>query len=352
MSAALPEISMSNTKKEMLDAYKEVVRRLKEKRQAGIKPQERVEEKQKEEAIEVADALSTEGITREIGNLKSEVGRVLVDLSDKMESEIDRYLKIRKALDAREAELKEIYDIEREVSSLAALMETQKERREQFAAEMDAKKTTLEEEIASTRQEWREEQKTHDEEIKAREEAEKKRRDREAEEYKYTFEREKKLAQEQSDYEKARMERELQLRREELEKDLTAREQALVEQESELSSLREQVTAFPAELAAAVEKVVAETTDRLTREAQANLALMQKEFDGEKNVLNSRIDALQQSVKELQQQNAKLASQIEKSYNQVQDIAVKAIEGSSDVKTFARIQSQITEQTRGKGEGN
>jgi uncharacterized coiled-coil protein SlyX len=52
-------------------------------------------------------------------------------------------------------------------------------------------------------------------------------------------------------------------------------------------------------------------------------------------VLQSRIDSLQQTVKEQQQQIARLSAQIEKSYSQVQEIAVKAIEGSGNPRVIS-----------------
>ncbi len=325
---AIPQITASSTKQEMLAAYKEMAKRLKEKRETELKPQQRAEEKQKEEAVQVAESLSTEGIAREVGNLRSEISKVLIELSDRMEEEIGKYLHLKRAVEAREKELTELSGIEREALSLAALLEAQKERRERFDGEMAEKKQSLEAEIASTRAAWKEEQKAHDGEVQAREAAEKKKREREAEEYTYAFERQKRLAQEQFDYEKARMERETQLRREELERDLRAREQSLAAKEDELVQLRERTAAFPAELANAVDKAVKETTVRLTRESEAREALLRKEFEGEQKVLQSRIESLQQTAKEQQQQIVRLSNQIEKSYSQVQEIAVRAIEGS------------------------
>ncbi len=330
--AGIPQITASSTKQEMLAAYKEMVKRLKEKRETELKPQQRAEEKQKEEALQVAESLSTEGIAREVGNLRSEISKVLIELSDRMEEEIGKYLHLKSAVQVREKELTELAGIEKEALSLAALLDAQKERRERFDAEMAEKKQSLEAELASTRAAWKEEQKAHDGEVQAREAAEKRKREREAEEYSYGFERQKRLAQEQFDYEKARMERETQLRRQELERDLTAREQTLASKEGELTQLRERTAAFPAELAAAVEKAVKETTARLTRESEAREALLRKEFEGEQKVLQSRIESLQQTVKEQQQQIVRLSTQIEKSYGQVQEIAVRAIEGSGSAR--------------------
>ena len=265
-----------------------------------------------------------------------------------MEKEIGKYLHIKKAVEAKEKELKDIFGIEKEAVSLAALLEAQKERREQFEAEMSDKKETLEAEIAATREAWNADRAAHETEIGSRQADEKKKREREAEEHTYAFERQKRLAQEQFEYDKARMERELQLRREELELDLTAREQTVKEKEAELKELQERADAFPGEVAAATDKAVKETTDRLSRESEAREALMRKEFEGEQKLLQSRIESLQTAVKEQQQQITKLSAQIEKSYGQVQDIAVKAIEGSGGMRLLSSLQTPPAEK-RGSG---
>lgn len=344
----IQQISMSNTKKEMIEAYDEVLKQLKEKRETELKPQSRIEEKQKEEAVQLADSLSTEGIEREVGNLRAEIGKVLNDLSERMEKEIGKYRYVKKAVESKEHELKEIYEIQKEAMSLAALIDAQKDKCNQFEIEMSEKKRSLEAEIDVTRETWKAECNAHEAEVRGREEAEKKKREREAEEHTYNFERQKQLSKEQFEYDTVKMERELQLRREELEMDLTAREKALKEKESEFESLRERVGAFTGELSAAVDKTVKETTANLKHEFEIREALMKKEFEGEQKVLQSRIESLQQTVKEQQQQIAKLSAQIEKSYTQVQDIAVKAIEGSGNVRILS---SSPTVQSEKRGTG-
>ena len=48
----------------------------------------------------------------------------------------------------------------------------------------------------------------------------------------------------------------------------------------------------------------------------------------------------------LEKQIASQNQQLEKSYNQVQDIATKAIEGSSSTKSMASLEKMLTEQSR------
>ena len=57
--------------------------------------------------------------------------------------------------------------------------------------------------------------------------------------------------------------------------------------------------------------------------------MLQKEFEGERNVFESKVASLESLVKEQAARISSLGEQVEKSYVQVQAIAVKAVEGSA-----------------------
>jgi len=339
-------ITMKNTKKEMLEAYNEVLQQLKEKRAAGLKPAEEIEERKIKEAVEVTDSLSTEGIVQEVSTLRLEIGGLLGQLSDRLEEEVSKYRQARQAVEAKQKELQEIYEIEKSALSLAALIEAQHQKRQQTEAELAARKEELTQEIETLRMEWGKEKQVHLAEIKERDADERKRREREKEEYVYVFQREQQLAREQFEDEKARLEREITYRREQMEKELADREKAVGEKETELSELRKQASAFPKELESAVNKAVKEAIQRVALEAKNREELLKKEFDGERNVLNTRIESLEKTVTEQNEQIAKLSQQVEKSYSQVQDIAIKAIEGTSRSQPLTNLQQLMAEQAR------
>ena len=100
------------------------------------------------------------------------------------------------------------------------------------------------------------------------------------------------------------------------------------------------------EMDSAVNKAVKETIERLNGEAGSREELLRKEFDGERNVLSTKINSAEKTIKEQGEQIAKLSLQMEKAYQKVQDIAVKAIEGSSDAKSLANLQHLLNEQIR------
>ena len=340
------KLSLSNTKQEMLEAYNSILKQLEAQREAELKPEKKIEEKKAKEVIQVAESLSTEGVAKEISNLKIEASKTLAQISDRLEEEIAKFRAVQNAIVLKEKELQEVYEIEKSAVTLAALIESQNQKRQQFESEMAEKKESLGQEIETLRAERERGKNDYEAEIKERDIAEKKRRDREKEEYEYSFKREQKLAKDKFEDEKAKLEKEIQIKKEQMQSELKEREKVVVEKEGELNELRKKVNAFPKELETTVAKAIKETTDRLNLEAKNREELVKKEFIGERNVLTTRIESLEKIVKEQSEQIAKFSQQLEKAYQQVQDIAVKTIEGSSSIKSFANLQQWISEQTR------
>lgn len=336
------KISLSNTKQEMLDAYTEILKQLQERQEAEARPEEQIEEKATQRAMEVADALSTEGIVQGVSALKAETGKLLGQLSDRLEEEIAKYRQIKTAVDAKGKELREIFEIQKAASSLAALIEAQHRQRQAFDAEIAEKREEFQRELESTRAAWEKEQSAHEAEIQEQEAAELKRHGREKEEYGYTFQREQQLARDRLNDEKAKLEKEIQFKREQMERELAEQARAISQQEGELKELRQKVSAFPEQLEAAIAKAVKEAVQRAQAEAKSREELSQKEFAGERNVFQTRIESLERTTKEQSEQIAKLSQHLEKAYGQVQQIAVKALEGSSHFTS----QQWLAEQTR------
>ncbi len=340
------KVTMASTKQEMLSAYNALLKELLQKKEAELKPEKKLEEKKRKEALAIADSLSSEGVVQGIGNLKAEIGKMLAQISDKLEEQVNKHKGIQSAIEYREKELEEVYEIERSAATLAALIEAQNQKRLEFESETANRKEGLNREIGMTRAEWEKEEKDHEALTKELDAEEKKRRKREKEEYTYAFEREQHLAKDKFEDEKATLEKEINLKKEQMERELAEREKAVAEREEELGELRNKVNAFPKEMESAISKAVKETTERIRAEAKAKEELLQKEFVGERNVLTTRIEAFEKTVKEQGEQIAKVSGQLEQAYQKVQDIAVKTVEGSSNLKSFAGLQQLINEQTR------
>jgi len=337
-------------RQQMLEAVAEAEKTVAERREAMASPEEKVEARAAAGAVAAADELSTRGVVQSVGELRSSVGKMLSDLSDRLEEQVARYVQVQRAIAAKEQELREIYEIQRSASTLTALIESHDRQRGQLEADLAAAKERLHREIEQTREDWDQEKTQREAEAKERETAEQKRREREKEEYRYAFNREQQQARDKFADETTKAHKELADRKAQGERELAERERAVAAREEELAGLRQRVEAFPKELDAAVARAVKEAAARQQQDSTSREEILKRESAGEKNVLTTRIASLEHTAKEQADQITKLLQQSEKAYGQVQEIAVRAIEGSANTKQLASLQQLLAEQGR-KGQG-
>jgi hypothetical protein len=335
-----------STRQAMAEAVAETEKAVAQRKETESRPQERLAAKAVSEAVAVADELSSDAVVRAISELKSTVARTLTQLSDRLEEEIGKYSQVRRAVATKDAELQEIYEIQRSASTLLATLETNQRKEEELDREYQAEKERLDREIADTREQWEVEWKQHELEVKERDTAEQKRRQRDADEFKYGFAREQQLARDKWNDELAKAEKELSERKERLEREWEEREKALAARERELAELRARAAGFAQELKTTADEAARDAVARLQQQHQSEIELLRRESEGEKNVLSTKNVALERTVKEQAEQLARSAQQAEKAYTQVQEIAVRAIEGSASAKQLAHLQQLLADQIR------
>jgi DNA repair exonuclease SbcCD ATPase subunit len=332
----IPSITSTSTKKEMLDAYNNLLKVIETRAQTELKPEKAKAEREKQDVVQTADALATHKVIKAVNELIGETSKALTDIAIKIEEETERYNKLKRAIDIKEAELRELFEIEKSAFTMAALLEAQKQQRISFEDEMARRKELLELEINQMKTGWETQKKEYAEELKDQREHEAKRRQREKEEYEYRLEREKEQKINALNDEVNKLDKDLREKKEEFDKqtkskeiELKEREQAVGEREKVMDDLQTKVDAFPRELENAIDKAVKELTLKLTSEAGKNEQLLVKGFEGEKNVLQARIDAFEQAIATQKKQIEKLTEQLENAYGKVQDIAVRAVAGPS-----------------------
>lgn len=330
---AVPETSMTNTKKEMLEAYEALKEALQNQARTELKPEKTQKAKEEEKIIHsVEKEVEKEDVARRIYDLKDEIGRFLTDLSGKIEAEKERYAQIKHAIDIRNRELMEIYGIEKSAFSLAALLEAQKQKNFEFEAEMTARRKEQEDSIETTKICWEKEKQQYALSMKEQKDEAEKNWKRLKEEFEYTFNREKEIKKQALSDELEKLNKQLQDKKEAFEKEtvireaeLTRRETLVTEREKNIDGLEQKVAGFPAELERQVAEAVTRTTERLQFETNKNAEILAGEFTGEKNVLKTKIEALEKLVASQQKQIDTLSRQIDIAYGKVQDIAVKAV---------------------------
>ena len=330
--ADIPNVSMTNTKKELLEAYEAAKARLQDLNRELLDAEKAKKRLEKQAAAATADAQAAQDPLHRLHDLRGAISRELTELAERFETEIETYRKIQSAVEAKQEELKIIYEVETTASDLAALIDAQRAEKERFGREMKASRDAFEEEMRETRAQWNRQKAEHERQGAEQVESIKKQRQREKEEYEYAFVREKEQRKNAVEDELRELKKEIAQKREEFDQtnqqrmaELDVREAAVARREKEMDALQKEVDSFPKRLENAVQAAVNNATERLTRDFERDKALMESKFEGEKNVLVGKVESLERIVAAQAAQVADLSKRQEQAYEKVQDIANRAV---------------------------
>jgi len=284
--------------------------------------------------------VGVETVVQNISGLGLEVSRSLARLSEKLTEEVTLLATVQEAVALERAELERLHKIDVAATALAQLVQDHAREKERLDAEMSAQ-----------RKAWQDESARSERERKEQDEALKKQRQREIDEYDYRKTLERKKAQDNYDEDNRIRDKKNHEKQEALEKSWQAREAELKEQEGELARLRREVEAFPALL----QKDVDAATQAARKEAEGQfehqIVLIKKEAEAEKRLAELRVQTLEEALVRSTSQIATLERQLGEAKQQVQDIAVKAIEGASGSQALSHINKIAMEQAKNRPPG-
>jgi predicted nucleic acid-binding Zn-ribbon protein len=328
----LPNVSMANTKKELLEAYEEAKEQFESLSKDLLDAEKARKRLEKKVAAATADSQAAQDPLKRLHDLRGAISRELTGLAERFETEIETYRKIQSAIESKKEELNTIYEVETAASDLAALIDAQRVKKERFERQMQDQKEAFEAEMEEIRTQWQRERTDRERRVKEQAEAIDKQRKREKEEYEYNFARDKAQRKNTLNDELQALEKELIAKRSAFEAEaqnrtaeLDAREKAIASRENDMESLQKEVDSFQKRNEAAVQKAVADTTESITRNFKSDQALMEARFEGERNVLMGKIEALEKTVASQASQINDLAKKNELAYEKVQDIANRAV---------------------------
>lgn len=297
----------------------------------------RVRETEVRQAVE---SVSVEAVVQRISSLGLDVARALSGISSKLVEETQLLASIREAVALERGELERLHKIDIAATAL-----------DQMVQDYAREKQRLESEIAAQRTAWEEESARVERERKEQEETLRKQRQRETEDYEYKKAVERKKAQDKYDEEVRLVEKKNAEKQENLEKSWKQREAALKEQEEELARLRKEAADFPGRL----QKEAAAAAEQARRDAETRLEQqvlgLRKDAEADQRIGELRVKTFEDLVARQQAQIVAIEKQLAEAKQQVQDIAVKAIEGASGAKALSHINQIAMEQAKNRPQG-
>ncbi len=338
--AAKAPVRAKRTKTEIQREFEEIQEQNAGFRESADPKMEEAIRRHETEVREDVEGVTVESAVQRISGLGLEISKALSGLSGKLTEEVQLLASVREAVGLERKELDRLHKIDVAATAL-----------DQLVQDYARQKQELETEIAVQRAAWEEETERSDRERKEQDEALKKQRQRESEDFEYKKTQERKKAQDKYDEEMRLQEKKNLEKQETLEKNWKLREAALKEREEELARLRNEAEAFPkrleAEANAAAERARRESEARLQQET----LFVKKDAEAEKRFAELRVKTLEETVAHQQAQIAALEKQLADAKQQVQDIAVKAIEGASGARALSHINQIAMEQAKNRPQG-
>jgi hypothetical protein len=351
-------INAKNTKAEILAAFEQ----LQQEKQAAEKELKKLQQQPIPSPIQPAKPpetmTPTSPITINTSNnlddtlanleqLKLSFGGTVSNLSEKLITEATSLAKLQTSLTQEKEQLKELYELEVITDeTLDELIIEYQDSTKAFFTEFNEQSERLGQEIQELRQAWDKEKEAHQREIKERNETYQKNKTREAEEYQYNLDLELSLGEEAHQQNIKVLYQELIETQEQQEKTWETREKTITEAEQKYAEVKQQVEAFATELEAKKKKGKEEGKGIGFYQAKVKADLRQKEIDGEKQNYQLRIQSLEDSITSQQLRLESLNKQLESAQKQVQDLAVKAIEGTSNRNSFEAMKEIAIEQAK------
>jgi hypothetical protein len=348
-----------NTKAEILQAYEELL-----KEQAALKTQ--LEQKPTEKPSAPKEQPKPEPKTepkiamtqtttiqqkmnntiQSLANIQLGFGSAANELSEQLTTKAAKLAEIQQVVSEEVAQLSELHNLEVSEDILDTLIQSYEDNEKAYQEEYSQRYEVLSQELLELNNNWQKEQEEHQRNIKERNENLNRTRQRDAAEYKYDLELQRKLTNDEYAQEQKLLNNQLEEEKQTTEKQWSEREKIIADREKEFAELKAKVEAFPKDKETAIKKATEEGKGIATYQAKVKSDLYGKEVEGQKRFYEQRLQSLEQTITNQQTRLENLSRQLESALRQVQDLAVKAIEGSSNVNSYQAMKEIALEQAK------
>lgn len=339
----IPKVSEKNTKTEILEAFNKVVGELQTKSLTNIDPVYEANEKTKAAVIEKVSSVSVNDIENSLSVLKTNLNLV----TDKLSA----YNEITAAISIKEAELREMFDIERSAYTLAALINSQNEIRERFEkeiavrrAEADAKLNDTISEINKKLTDFKADQERAFTESKEN-------RKKNEDEYNYDFSRRKKLAEDSFQDEMNKKRKQLETEIEEARKEIaseeaivSSRERLVTSRENEICEMQSKIEQFPTMLENATKEAEKKGNASASQSYAFETRYLKKEHEGALALLETKLETLQNALSDEREKSSDLATKLDEAYTRIENLASKTVDGASSAKLVSTLETALREK--------
>ncbi|MFM9268154.1 hypothetical protein [Tychonema sp. BBK16] len=274
-------------------------------------------------------------------------GGAVSELSEKLTTEASKLEELRRTVGEEVQQLQELHSLEDVAEdTLDNLIQQYEESAKTFISEISEQRETIEQDLLSRRQAWEKEQQLQKVAVQERNDGEQKVRDRDEELYDYDLDLQRNLDVEEYEQRQQTLYKEIEEFKQEQEKQWAEREKSISEREKLYAEVKAKVEAFPKELEATIKNGKEIGRNIGNYQAKIKSDLFAKDLEGQKQNYELQIQGMLQTIENQESRIVSLSKQLDSALKQVQDLAVKAIEGASNLNSFQAMKEIAIEQAK------
>ncbi len=307
--------TMKDTKATIFKAYEKALKSFKETK--SVDPRVKAKREADAKSVEATNEVSDVDINKYLGDVKTTVNNALYKAECELTDALSQLREIEKSIKVREDNLKDVYGIEKQADTFAALVEANNVTQEEFSQE-----------VAEATFQWNKNLKALKDNFATQETNLEQEFDRKQDQFEYNHKRMKEKALDDFEQEKLIRLRDLNNKVRTTEADLDFRTKALDDRQEEIQEMVKSISEFDQKLSDAVNEAKDTASKKEGQKWGFEKRALEKDHALEVAVLEQKVDNFTEKVSSLVEENQALRKSIESANNKVVEVSTKAIEGA------------------------
>lgn len=321
--------SATSSKENILKTFQQIAEQQRALASRIVTAEEAAERAREREVVKTASAFTVEVIIKGLADLQLHFGDTIDAVVRRLTEESSRLDQLRRAIEIETAYAKHLSDIMIAADALSILEQEHREALRSFEEQARERRDKLEAEIRDTRASWEEERGQHERGVKKHEETLARDRKKAEDDFNYELARKRKLEADAAAEKRAKTERQLAEEDTKRARQWAEREASLAARAQEHAAHKARVEAFPQEMEEAIKKAREEALKETFAEAKVRAELLEKEVEANRKVYALQVESLDGTLQKQSEQLESLQAKLQVALTQVQDLALKAIQGTA-----------------------
>lgn len=345
------KITERNTKSTILNALREAEKKIAELEKGKLNAAAEVKTKKTVEITSKADQLMEGNIDGKITDLSKSVVQLLTKINGDLQEQTQNLQTVKEAIAMKEAELKELFGIEKQAHTLAGLVNAHQELKLSQEKELAEDKEKATHELEEITKQIEVARKEYEKQIKEHKETLALQKKRGEEEFKYDFARHKKQSYDQLEDELAGKRKEFDAEMEKANKELNTykaslneREEKLLEREQKMKELETEVASIPDKITEVKKEAKAKADAEMKRVLAIREAAFKREVEADKRILETECDNLKQQLQASNEAISTLQTKLDEAYKRIQEMGIQMVSSSNESKAFDKIATLVSEK--------